>query len=760
MMNAGRRIRIRGTVQGVGFRPWVTRIAREIGVGGRVRNDPQGVTIEAFGPDSALAVFVDRLRSGAPAPARVRELVATAIPAESADGFVIDASAAEGAPALSIPPDLATCPDCERELLDAGDRRYHYPFTNCTHCGPRYTIATGVPYDRPATTMAGFTMCPACAAEYQQVDDRRHHAQPNACPRCGPRLTVLTAGGQPVPDLDPIAFVADCLRAGEIVAVKGLGGFHLACDATRAASVAALRLRKLREQKPFAVMVRDLAAARELALIDDDEAALLTSPERPIVLLRSLPGTPIAAEVAPLTDRIGLFLPYTPLHHLLLHLAGRPLVMTSGNLADEPICRTNDEAVTRLGHIADLLLVHDRDIANRCDDSVARVVAGRPLLLRRSRGWVPRAVALAHPVARPILACGAQLKNTFCLAAGDTAYLGPHVGDLDSPEALAFFDEAVARMEQLLRIEPEVIAHDLHPDYLSTRYALSRGAPLTIGVQHHHAHIASAMAEHGLAGPVIGVAYDGTGWGTDGTAWGGEIMVAGAAEAHRIASFRPLPLAGGDTAIREVWRIALAMVDDAFDGEAPLDRLPLFHQVPLASVIVVRKMLRGGFNSPLARGVGRWFDGMGALGLGLAASAYEGRVAVAWNEVADPGEREAYPIAVDRTNMPWEIDPRPMVRAAVEDLLDGAPPAIVSARFHETLIQVTSALVRATSCRVGRLPVVLTGGAFQNPRLAEGVHASLTGDLEVHLHREVPPGDGGIALGQALVADAMARRGV
>jgi len=521
-----------------------------------------------------------------------------------------------------------------------------------------------------------------------------------------------------------------------------------------------LRLRKRRNQKPFAVMVADLAAARRMALLGDEEEALLAAPERPIVLVQRRPGALLADEVAPLTGLVGLFLPYTPLHHLLLRAVGRPLVMTSANLADEPICRSNREAVERLGHVADALLVHDREIANRCDDSVVRVIAGGPTLLRRSRGWVPRPVVLPRRLERPVLACGAHLKNTFCLAAGDTAYLGPHVGDLDSPEAVEFFDEAIARMEELLAIHPEVIAHDLHPDYASTRYARARGAAVTVGVQHHHAHVASAMAEHGLHGPVIGVAYDGTGWGPDGTAWGGEILLATAEEFTRMATFRPVALAGGDTAIREVWRIALALLEDAFDGRPPLDRLALFDGVPAAAVAVVRRMIAGRFNSPLARGVGRYFDGLGALGLGLAASAYEGQVAVAWNEAASPGDHGVYPYAVDSTVEPREIDLRPLVRAAVADLVDGAPAGLVSARFHQTLAELTCAAVRAASGEAGRLPVVLTGGAFQNPRLAAGVVAGLTAaGTEVRLHRQVPPGDGGIALGQVVVADAIAAKG-
>jgi hydrogenase maturation protein HypF len=433
--------------------------------------------------------------------------------------------------------------------------------------------------------------------------------------------------------------------------------------------------------------------------------------------------------------------------------------MTSANLAEEPICADETEAVARLGEIADAFLVHDRAIALRCDDSVARVIAGRPTLMRRSRGWVPRPIPLARPVARPILACGAHLKNTFCLVAGDNAYLGPHIGDLEKLVTLEFFEQAIERMELLLGFRPEVIAHDLHPGYLSTRYALARTAPAHVGVQHHHAHVASAMAEHGLAGPVIGVAFDGTGWGDDGTSWGGEILLAWLDGFERIASFRPIPLAGGDAAIREPWRISVALLDDAFGGEPPVEALRRFDALEHARLGSVRRMIARRIQTPLARGVGRYFDGIGALGLGRGRAAFEGQIAVAWNQLADPAEDQPYPWSLDDTTAVPEIDLRPTVRAIAAELVAGVPPRIVSARFHETLIAATASVVRTALRREGARPVVLTGGCFQNPRLAEGILARLDG-ADVRLHREVPPGDGGIALGQALIADAMTRGGV
>jgi hydrogenase maturation protein HypF len=755
----GRRIEIRGVVQGVGLRPWVYRLAHEEGVTGQVHNDAAGVTIEAFGGQTALENFLRRLQDSPPPAARISALRWQSIPPRGAADFAVADSQPLQARHISIPPDLPTCPRCLADISDPNNRRYRYAFTNCTDCGPRFTITRDVPYDRPATTMAAFTMCADCQREYDTVADRRFHAQPNACPLCGPRLRVLSPQGDDLCSADPIRDVAAALAAGLVAAIKGIGGFHLACDATSAPSVRRLRALKMRDEKPFAVMVRDLAGAELLAHLTDAEKALLASAERPIVLARRRRACALCVEVAPRNLLVGLLLPYSPLHHLLLQALDRPLVMTSGNLCEEPIAYRDGEALQRLGARADLFLVHDREIEARCDDSVARIIAGTPVVLRRARGHVPRPVAVARRFARPVLACGAQLKNTFCIGVGHAAYLGPHIGDLENLETLRAFEDAVARMERFLRLEPEVIAHDLHPDYPSTRYALGRSAALTVGVQHHHAHVASAMAENGLAGPVIGVAYDGTGYGPDGAAWGGEVLLADYAGFERLATFRPIPLAGGETAIRQVWRIALALLDDAFGGAPPLEALRLFRAVPAAHAAVVRRMIARRFNAPLAHGVGRYFDAFGALVLNRPRSRYEGQVALEWNLIADPAETGQYAFAVCQDAVPWSVDLRPVVRAVVSDLTAGRSPSTISARFHNTLVAATVQVVRAAARRCGRLPVVLTGGCFQNARLTEGVLEGLAGRFTVHRHRRIPPGDGGIALGQALIADAVARRG-
>jgi hydrogenase maturation protein HypF len=753
----GRRIQVRGTVQGVGFRPWVYRLALEEGLSGRVRNDGRGVTIEAFGRPEALAAFLRRIETEAPPAADVREVRDFGIPAADVAGFAIVESDDGGSRRVSIPPDLAACPQCLEETADPADRRHGYPFTNCTHCGPRFTIARDVPYDRPATTMAGFTMCAECRREYEDPADRRFHAQPIACPACGPQVRLLGPSGEPVASrAAAIAGAAAALQDGRVVAVKGLGGYHLACDATSSDAVRRLRHRKRRDEKPFAVMVGSLDAARSVACLSPAEEDVLVSVERPVVLVRQRPGNGLAPDVAPGNPLVGLLLAYTPLHQLLLEASQRPLVMTSGNLSEEPMAAHDDEALARLRGIADLFLAHDREIENRCDDSVARVVAGRPTVFRRSRGYVPRPVALRRPVRRPVLACGAHLKNTFCLAAGDEAWLGPHVGDLDNLEATRAFEEQVERLQRFLGIRPEVVAHDLHPDYASTRYALARPEAVKVAVQHHHAHVASALAEHGLEGPALGLAWDGTGYGTDGTAWGGELLLVRGGCFERLATLRPLRLAGSDEAIRHVWRIALAALDDAFDGAPPLERLRLFETVPEREVAIVRQMLSKGLRSPLAHGAGRYFDALGALGLVKPRATYEGQVALEWNLAADDDEKRSYPFELANERGVVQADLRPVVRSAASDLVRGIPPPRVSARFHEAMADVAAVLVRNAARVHGRLPVVLTGGCFQNARLAEGVLRRLRGDFDVQLHGEVPPGDGGIALGQALVADAVA----
>ncbi len=756
-MREGRRIEMRGVVQGVGFRPWICRLARAKGVYGRVRNDAAGVTIEAFGTKQALESFLRQLETPPPA-AEIHELHAVGIPDENVETFEIAETTDGDELRISIPADLATCPECVAEIFDPDNRRFRYAFTNCTNCGPRFTICDDAPYDRSATTMDRFRMCPECQREYDDETNRRFHAQPNACPVCGPRLRLCSPRGDDVESSDPIAAAAAAIESGQIVAIKGLGGFHLACDATDDDAVNRLRLRKRRDEKPFAVLVQDLEAAERIAVLSDADRALLTSVARPIVLLPRREGCELAQEIAPRNPLVGLMLPYTPLHHLLIRETARPIVMTSGNVSEEPIAYTNTEALERLGDIADLFLIHDRDIVTRCDDSVARVISYRPTVLRRSRGYVPNSVRVSPPFEAPVLACGALLKNTFCIGVGDAAFLGPHIGDLENLETYTSFEESIARMTRFLRVSPEIVAYDLHPDYLSTRYALAQVEMRQIGVQHHHAHIASAMAEHGLTGPVIGVAYDGTGYGTDGTAWGGEVMIADYAWFERLATFRPVPLAGADVAIRQPWRIALALVQDTFNGQAPLDAFVVFSSRPMREVEAVRQMIAHRVQSPLAHGVGRYFDGIAALALGRADSHFEGQLAMEWNNIADPVHTGAYDYVLDRRQRPWVIDLRPMISDIVRDLLVGVPAATIAAGFHNTLVEATAQTIAEIFHERGKLPVVLTGGCFQNARLAEGVERAPAIQTAVYLHHRVPPGDGGIALGQAVIAGAIARR--
>ena len=761
----GRRIAVRGTVQGVGFRPWVYRLARDLGVAGSVQNGPEGVTIDAFATPAVLEELLARLRGEAPPSARIETLAWQPLPtpARAPVTFEIVASQREGSPRASIPADLAMCAECAREIHDPAARRYHYPFTNCTHCGPRFSIATAVPYDRPNTTMAGFPLCDACRREYQDPDDRRFHAQPIACPRCGPRLTLLDAAAAPVATPDPLAAAAALLADGRIVALRGLGGFHLACDAGRDDAVRELRRRKRRDDKPFAVMVPDLPAAHALAHLDADEIALLTSPARPIVLVRRRRAhDALAGEVAPGCRQLGLFLPYTPLHNLLLAATARPLVMTSGNLGDEPMVVENAHALARLAGVADAFLIHDRPIALRTDDSIARVAHGAPMVMRRARGYVPEPLPVSMPFAAPVLAVGGQLKNTFCIGAGGLATLGPHVGDLDDFATYQSFVAMIERFEAFLGVKPEIVVHDLHPDYLSTRYAQERPARARLAVQHHHAHIAAVMAEHGLYGPVLGVAFDGTGYGTDRHAWGGEIMIADYATFERVATFRAVPLAGGARAIHEPWRLALAVLDDAFDGAPPLQQLALFDpartEVSARDVANVRRLLATGAAVVQAHGVGRLFDAAAALVLGRPRARFEAQLAMALEDAAGdaaPADRAPYPFDLDQRGLPWQIDLRGMWRALVDDLLRGVAVARIATRFHATLAAATGHAVRALrspACH-GPLPVALGGGCFQNALLVDLVPDAL-GEAPVYLPRRVPPGDGGLAFGQAVVAAA------
>lgn len=764
----GVRIEVEGAVQGIGFRPWVYSLATASSLYGRVWNDAGSVTIEAFGDRDRIEAFIRSLGRPPMPAARIRQLRHQPIPYSSESTFHIVPSRLRGPRGPSIPPDLALCDDCRRELLDPADRRYRHPFVNCTRCGPRYTITLDSPYDRCRTTMRSFPLCEDCRREYEDPADRRYHAQPIACPTCGPKLVLRYMNGQPVLG-EPIATAAALLRLGRIVAVKGLGGYHLACDARDGQAVAALRRRKRREHKPFAVMVADSAAAGRIGRLGAAEQALLEDPRRPVVLTELHSDSGLASEVAPGLPLVGLLLPYTPMHHLLLEAAAIPLVMTSGNRSDEPMVCDDADVTERLSGVAEVVLQHDRPIASRCDDSVARIIAGGPVVLRRGRGWTPEAIRVPRPFARAVLACGAHLKNTFCFAAEELAWLGPHVGDLETDEACRDFERMVDRFRRFVDIEPEVVVHDLHPAYFTSRWAERCGLP-RLAVQHHHAHVASAMAEHGLDEPVLGFAWDGTGYGSDGTAWGGELLHADYRGFERLATFRPIPLAGGDVAIRQVWRIALALLDDAFDGEPPIERLELFRWRSRREIETVRRMIGAGLNAPASHGVGRYFDAVGALALACSDSHFEGEVAMRFGVAADGDEGLAdagsesmtpYTFALaPQGSSPLQIaDLRPAVREIVADLLDRVSPAVVSRRFHATLAAVAAGMVREASTRLGERPVVLSGGCFQNPRLTQSVLAAVGPAVRAFTHHEVPPNDGGIALGQAMIAGAQLELG-
>lgn len=760
MSELGRLIELRGTVQGVGLRPWVYRVAVDAGVQGRVRNGARGVIIEAYGSPAALERFLAGLSKDRPPAADVAELTWTAIAPKPESEFRIELSDRAGRRSAVIPADLPTCSHCLAEIRDPADRRYGYAFTTCTDCGPRFTIARTVPYDRDNTSMSAFRMCAQCQREYDSPASRRFHAEANACPACGPALALLDVRGRVVADCEPLARAAEALAAGAVVAIKGLGGYHLACDAAGAGAVEELRRRKHREAKPFAVMVENLDTAERLARVSDGARRMLTGPERPIVLLPRRDDAPVAAAVAPGEARLGVFLPYTPLHHLLLERLSRPLVMTSANRADEPTAHRDADALLRLAGIADFFLTHDREIMSRTDDSVAAIVAGEPVVVRRSRGYVPRPVALPRVGVEaegegPVVAgLGAHLKNACCVAVGDEAYLGPHVGDLETLEAYESMRASLETMERFLDVRADVLAHDLHPDYLSTRLAREREAVVRIAVQHHHAHVVSAMVEHGLTGPTLGLAWDGGGLGSDGTIWGSELLLADALGFRRLATFRPLRLPGGDLAMREVWRSALAALDDAYDGEPPLSKLPLFAKISDERIALVRRMLAVGLNAPVSHGLGRWIDAAAAIVLTSPFAEYEAQLASRFEQAACGVVAGAYDFDVDASAEPWQVDLRPAIRAVAEDTIAGRSPAEIARRFHGTLAAAGADAVERAIEGHGALPLVASGGCFHNSLIVEGLARTLAGRTPLLPQRAVPPGDGGIALGQAAVAKA------
>jgi hydrogenase maturation protein HypF len=734
------RIHVEGVVQGVGFRPFVYRLAREMRLTGSVLNDEHGVIAEVEGDGAAVDRFVLRLASEAPPLAAVESVRTEERPPTGEATFQIAASRRGASADAPVTPDCATCDDCLRELLDPADRRYRYPFINCTNCGPRFTIVLGVPYDRPLTTMAAFEMCEACRDEYEDPADRRFHAQPNACPECGPRLSM------------PLADAVRILGAGGILAVKGLGGHHLACRADDEGAVAALRARKHREEKPFALMAADLAAAREIVELSPEEEEGLTGRERPIVIGRRLPGARVAAAVAPGRGDLGVMLPYTPLHHLLLRDAGTPLVMTSGNVSDEPIAYEDDDARSRLAGIADAFLLHDRPIGIRTDDSVVR---GR-LILRRSRGWAPAALPLPVAAGRPVLACGAELKNTFCIAKGRRAWVSHHIGDLENFETLRSFTDGIDHFERLFDVRPEMVAHDLHQGYLSTQYAQDLEGVELIGVQHHHAHLAACLAEHSVSGRAVGAIYDGTGDGGDGTVWGGEILAGDLRGFSRAGALWPVRLPGGAQAIRQPWRMACAWLSEIGVTDRPQW---LRESVREADWDAVRRLVESGVQAPVTTSMGRLFDAVAAL-CGLRARVtYEGQAAADLEAVCDPGERRAYPFPVT-TDGPIGLDARPTVEAVMRDIAAGVAAGIVAARFHGAVARATAEALTIVAARSGVEVAVLSGGVFQNRVLLESTIEALrpTG-LRVLVPRRLPPNDGGISYGQAAVAAALSGGG-
>ncbi|MBZ5660264.1 MAG: carbamoyltransferase HypF [Acidobacteriia bacterium] len=757
-MQIRREIRVTGIVQGVGFRPYVFRLATERGLTGNISNTPAGVTIEIQGPAALVEEFSAQLSIDAPPLARIMGLAIQDLPCNGDAEFRIAGSHTGEAVRALISPDVAICDECLAELLDPADRRHLYPFINCTNCGPRFTIVRNIPYDRPRTSMAVFPMCEECRAEYENPRDRRFHAQPNACWKCGPQLELWDSQGQNVECSDPVAEAVARLRSGEIVAIKGLGGFHLAVDATNSAAVDSLRRRKHRFGKPLAVMVQDLKMAEAFCEIEQQARAALTSHQRPIVLLPKKRGIAIADAVAPGQNDLGIFLPYTPVHHLLFAAGQFPaLVMTSGNLSEEPIAIDNREAAARLSGIADAYLPHNREILLRCDDSVIKPIAGRVRQFRRARGYVPAPLEL-HNDLPSILAVGGELKNTICLTRGREAFLSQHIGDLENAESFKFFHEAVEHFQRILEIHPETIAYDLHPGYFSTKWALAQTGARLAGVQHHHAHIASCMAENGIEGKVIGFALDGTGYGSDGAVWGGEALVASYASFERAGHFEYVSLPGSAAAIREPWRMGVSYLAHTFGKDFLGLGIPFTHKIERKKSETMLRMMERRVNSPLTSSCGRLFDGVAAV-IGLREVVdYEAQAAMELESagLAAPKDASAYPFSLFREGNTWQIGVRPLFEAIVDDLRKHTPVETISLRFHNGLADILSRLAGCLRDEFSLRRICLSGGTFQNGFLLTSLVQKLEADgFEVFTHTQVPAGDGGLSLGQALVASSL-----
>jgi hydrogenase maturation protein HypF len=770
-------ISVRGVVQGVGFRPFVYGLAVKHNLGGWVYNTSEDVRIEVEGAAEAIRQFEQELDTKAPPLAHIENITVEYHRPRGYENFEIRASQPQEGKYQLISPDIATCQACLGELLDPEDRRYRYPFTNCTNCGPRFTIIEDMPYDRPKTTMRYFQMCPQCQAEYDNPLDRRFHAQPNACPKCGPQVELVDNRGNRIAESNPIAVAGQLLRERKIVAVKGLGGFLLACDATNDSAVKTLRQRKNRPSKPFAIMVATVNEARKHCYVLPEEEKLLTSPQGPIVLMIWREGSSVSREVAPNLWFLGIMLPYTPLHHMLLRDTGLPLVMTSGNLSEEPIARDNDEALRRLSGIADYFLVHDRDIYSRYDDSVAMVERGTSQLVRRARSYAPYPIRLPFET-RQVLGCGAEEKNTFCLTKDNYAFLSQHIGDMENVETLAHFESTLSLYKKLFHIEPEIVAYDLHPEYLATKYAreLGESGMKVVPVQHHHAHIASCMADNGLESPVIGVAFDGTGMGADGNVWGGEFLVADYRGYKRVGHLEYLPLPGGAAAIKRPCRTAIGYIltllrEDVLNaiiaGEARRPESAFAGQVNEEEIDVIKRQIERKINSPLTSSMGRLFDAISAL-LGIRGVIdYEGQAAVelemaAYSSVIarrvsdEPisGDDESYPYHIVEDHGMRIVRLRDLLSAIIEELGEGVSRERISLKFHNTVAQMINEMCHLIANETAITQVALSGGVFQNRLLLRKTVGLLErSGFQVLTHRQVPCNDGGISLGQAVIAN-------
>ena len=756
------RIKVNGVVQGVGFRPFVYRIAHEHGVAGWVRNTSCNVEIKVEGTGREVDKFIAALKAETPPLARIDDIDVVVCSPHGYNKFEIRESVSAEGESQLVSPDIATCDDCRREIFDANDRRYHYPFTNCTNCGPRFTIIGDIPYDRANTTMCRFRMCKLCQREYDDPLNRRFHAQPNACPECGPRLSLVDRNGKPVACDDSIAASAKLLRAGKILALRGLGGFQLACDATNAKAIKLLRKRKRRPSKPFAVMFTSIEEIEKHCLVSKKEKELLQSAEAPIVLLKwKCDKSSIASGVAERLNYLGAMLPYTPLHHLLMSDAGLPLVMTSGNLSEEPIAKDNDEALRRMGGIADYFLLHDREIYARYDDSVC-IVEREPQVVRRARGYAPYPVKLGFD-SMQVLACGAELKNTFCLTKGRHAFVSQHIGDMENAETLEHYENTVELYKRLFRVEPEVVAHDMHPEYLATKYALrvAEASDLRlVSVQHHHAHIVSCMADNGINEPVIGVALDGTGYGADGTIWGGEFLVAELGRFDRVGHLEYVPLLGGEAAIKKPYRMALSYIWSLLGNDFPLDGLPL-SKLGSSELDLLKQQLKRGLNCPPTSSAGRLFDAVSAIAGVCVEISYEAQAAIELEMVAEGARRsrKLYPFEIVEQNSLRVVKLSKLIAAMVKDVRADVPASRISLKFHRTMAQIVREMCSSISKDTGIKVVALSGGVFQNRLLARLVVESLEADgFKVLTHRDVPCNDGCISLGQAVVANFVLSR--